>query len=183
MKGERAGPSQVRRLLFSVIAEIPGITPVEIVERTGLNEGTVRYHLDLMERKGDITVRVSGKRKECFPSEVRRKAGMEGPARCSIAKRRVLDMIRSMPHCTRTDLMGRVNASGPELNRILRAIERKGLIVREVRDGDERFSAVGEKRFLDEMMLELIDRYLEGTIDLERFISLKEEIQRRRSEL
>jgi len=33
------------------------------------------------------------------------------------------------------------------------------------------------------MMLELIDRYLDGSLDLDRFMRLKEEVRRRRSEL
>jgi len=183
MKGERAGPNQVRDRLYALIGERPGISPSEIIESTGFNEGTVRYHLDLMEKEGSLVSSRSGKKRAYFLRDLRKRNRDDVRTKGSLNQKRVLSIIRSRPGATKSDLLGMVTVTGPGLSHILKVLRDKGLVTEGISDGEAHYTAASESKVLDEMLLELIDQYLDGRMPEDRFIRLKEEVKRRRAAL
>lgn len=176
MNDESTLAHPTRKKLFDFISENPGATFQLIRNFMDIPEGTLRYHLQTLQ----TSKRIKGERKGknlCFYSSFK-KNHPECPHRVKLTSKQntLLDLIDNFPGATRKELMTRSRFSRREINYCLRRLQDLKLVWKiETGDG-EGFEVITRDRFKDEMFKILVDRYLNGELDRNRFKSLKEKL-------
>lgn len=126
----------VRARVFSCIVDHPGIHFHGIARETGVRPGTLRYHLDQLQ-KGHTIVIVEKDGYACFFRNDGTYSGSE--QRLLVHLRRevphgILTLLLQRPSATRTELAESLGVAGPTITWHIRRLERDRLISAE-RDG------------------------------------------------
>ncbi len=95
-----------RRDIFRLICSNPGINYRELMRRIGCSNGTISYHLHLMERAGIVRWRTNGRRKEYYVGDLR-----WGGMALSRMQRRILVFLAENPGLSPVELSGRLDIS------------------------------------------------------------------------
>jgi predicted transcriptional regulator len=166
-----------RRLLYQFITENPGASFQFILKILKIPEGTLRYHLQHLQRSNRIVKEKKGKNL-CYYSKFRR----DNPechldAKLNSRQELLLGLIRNEPGINRKELMIRAKSSRRSLNYDLRRLRDLRLVMK-VETGDGKgYEALSKDRLKDEMFKILVDRMLKGELTLEKFKLLKERLE------
>ncbi|MBN1539172.1 MAG: hypothetical protein JW939_03435 [Candidatus Thermoplasmatota archaeon] len=161
-----------RELLLDRIRETPGISFGALMRSLELNEGTLRYHLTYLERKELIYSRKKGRRRVYFTSAcpslssgVHRKLTRE--------QRRVLNLIKESPGIDQGSLLSSMNIHKKDLRGIITKLQDEHLIW-EIENGNGvSYEYITREKLVNEILLDLVERFLKGEIDRNAFLSIK----------
>jgi hypothetical protein len=121
---------KTRRSLYDLICSYPGIGLFGLVELTGKNENTIRYHLDRIAEEHVITIITVGKSFHFF--ENHKKYSNEEQqflSRFSSGQSgRILQTIRDHPGITRRELATILRVASPTVTRTVQLLAREGYI-------------------------------------------------------
>jgi predicted transcriptional regulator len=179
MKGERGNTHSTRNGLSEYIVENPGVSFSTLLNAFGLNESTLRYHLDYLLKSGEITTCRTGTSKRFFPTYSSRTA-IEGnrPEPMSRSDARVLDIIKSTPGISRSELKAHVPLTSKELTTSLTRLKERYMIWEQRENGRTSYEVVTREKVLKNALVLIVGRLLEGEIDEATFLRLKDEIER-----
>ena len=121
---------KTRRSLYDLIRSYPGIDLFGLVELTGMNEYTIRYHLDRIAEVQVITIITVGKSFHFFENHKkysdeerqflsRFSSGQSG---------RILQTIRDHPGITRRELATTLGVASPTVTRAVQLLASEGYI-------------------------------------------------------
>ncbi len=134
--GKNLMEHESRRDIYEKIVATPGIDLRTLTRITGINENTLRYHIERMEAGGKIQIANIGGLSHFFENHGRYseeeqilKARMFTTGSC-----RILQVIQHNPGITRGELADRLGVAGPTVTRGMMHLVDEGLI-RQVRDG------------------------------------------------
>lgn len=117
-----------RMQIYNLIKNDPGIYFREICDRLGLSIGTVQYQLDLLVKKGIVTVRQDGRYKRFFEAEKYAETEMRI---ISFLKhpttRHILVALQASP-CTHKELTGLLGISSQALTWQMNRLKKTGFI-------------------------------------------------------
>lgn len=176
MTEDRAQFNQSRELLIGIINAQPGISFGELEKITGLNDGTLRYHLGYLEKADLISSRKVGRMRLYHTFDIsNRKTSIE--SRLTLDQKRILNLIKRNPGIGSSEILNNVNLSRKGLVNIIQKL-RKVSLVFEVQNGNETgFEYVTRERMVEELQLELVERLLTGKNDQATFMRLKKWIE------
>jgi predicted transcriptional regulator len=166
--------NRTRDIILREIRDKPGITFTRLMRLLDLNEGTLRYHLNYLERKEMINSSKDGQKRIYFNSPG------EGPGPgldLTYQQTRVLNLIRRSPGISRSEIIETVPLTRRGLRYILEKLKKDHLIWENGKGPDARYEVINSRKVLDEMLLQLVERFLKGEIDQNTFLHLKERIE------
>lgn len=167
---------QTRELLLENIKDRPGISFSKLMRLLNINEGTLRYHLNYLERKELITSKKEGAKRLYFNS-LSSAYGGEGRDDLTRDQTRVYNIIRKYPGIKPKEILDRSELSRKGLRNILQKLQNEHLIW-EVENGNGAgYEIVTRKRLMEEMLLDLAEKFLKGDIDRPTFLHLKDWIE------
>lgn len=125
-----------RRVIYNLIVSLPGVNTRALTRLTGMNENTLRYHLEKLEAGAKIRVTTIGG--ICHFFENHGKYSYEEQVLLSrflaSGSSRILQIVSIHPGLTRGELAGHLGVAGPTVTRSVRHLIDDGLILT-VRDG------------------------------------------------
>jgi len=140
-----------------------------------MNRGTLRYHLDLLKTDQLVLVKEISRKKCYFSME---SGNMEKNVNTSLSleEERVLVLLKSDPGMTRNDLKKTLNITSSGITRSIRSLKVKGKIWEMDKEGTRRFYSVSREMVVDELILDLVEMFLDGRINETRFQVLKKKL-------
>jgi predicted transcriptional regulator len=163
---------QTREILLERIMDRPGISFGDLMRSLQMNEGTLRYHLNHLERRELIRSKKEGVRRLYFATILSPSTDGHNTD-LSRDHKRVLTLIRRHPGIKNPDLLSSIDLARNDLNRIIRKLKSEHLIW-EVENGNGiGYEVITRKRLIEEMLLDLVERFLKGEIDQTTFMRLK----------
>ena len=114
-----------RGKILGFIMASPGSHYNQIKTRLSLNNGTLAYHLRVLEREEYIKSRTDGTLRRFYPKNAKLKPVHNG---LSDIQHQILDVIHDNPGITQMDIAGRVNKSQQVVSYNIKAMVRAGLI-------------------------------------------------------
>jgi predicted transcriptional regulator len=141
--GEKVLDHFFRGRLFEYIKEHPGSTFTALKEHFEVNNGTLTYHLNKLEREELIVHRNHGKYKLFYADGIKIK-GVE--AVISPIDRDIIDLISENPGISSNAIFANLSSdrSRRTVSRHLKQLERKGFIASDRKDGKRVFFITGD---------------------------------------
>ena len=180
MTSEDVNIHRTRQVLLERIRSLPGISFGSLQRSLGLNKGTLEYHLRYLERERDIFSKKTGRSRTYYSSshDPSRTVGWEG---ILPEQRKVLEMIRGEPGIDMYQLLQRTDLSKPRLHRIINSLKEHRAVM-EVENGSGTcYECVSNDDLVDEMLLELAERFMKGELDRGTFLRMKDLLDRRKN--
>ncbi len=176
---EEADIHRTRQVLLERIRSLPGISFGSLQRSLGLNKGTLEYHLRFLEKKREVFSRKTGRMRTYYSSshDPSRTVGWEG---ILPEQRKVLEMIRSEPGLTPDQLLQRTDISKSRLYRIVRSLKEHRVVMEVEKGSGTVYEYVSNEDLIDEMLIELAERFMKGELDRETFLRLKGLLDRKR---
>lgn len=167
-----------RRMLLNYIQTHPGVPFGRLKDIFDLTDGTLRYHLGYLEKKGEVKSKFKGGKKIFFPTKMAAaSARVKGRSGTSRNQSRMISVIKREPGITKRELYQATNISKRELDRELRKLRDRGVIRRVQEDGYQGFELASEKDMQKEVFKLLVIKLIRREIDEETFNYLKEELE------
>ncbi|MGA1873858.1 MAG: winged helix-turn-helix transcriptional regulator [Thermoplasmatota archaeon] len=177
MKRERGNRSETREELHHFILDNPGVTFGRLSKVFGLNRGTLRYHLDYLEGEEKVR-RVRKGNRNCYFSESLGAPGRTRTEEMLGAKhRRLLSAIKDNPGISRKELIRLTDLTREDLNYGLRKLKDRKVIWKTADGGDPCYEYISREKLAAEMMLIILEKFLDDEIDKETFLLLKSRLQ------
>lgn len=164
---------QTRDALLTYIMDRPGVSFSRLMSSMKLNEGTLRYHLNYLEKKDLIRSKKEGRRRLYFYTIHDSRPGGRNEDIGRYHKR-VLTVIRRSPGIQTKEIMRSLDLSRKEVNSIIRTLEREYLIWSVENESGLGYEVVTREKLLKEMQYELLEKFLKGEMDQTTFLRLKE---------
>jgi predicted transcriptional regulator len=165
---------QTRNRLLDRIENEPGVSFTTLKKSLDMNDGTLRYHLSYLERKGFLRSRKEGKKRVYFVTSL---TVDSSKSRLTLTHRRILNIIKENPGIIMNDLLDMTQVSKRELKQILKKMIDDRLIW-EVENGrGVGYEFITRDRLLQEMKFDLIEELLMGKIDQETFLHLIKKLE------
>ncbi|MBN1539167.1 MAG: winged helix-turn-helix transcriptional regulator [Candidatus Thermoplasmatota archaeon] len=159
------------------ISKHPGSSFSEIMRTLGLNESTLRYHLEKFERDGLITSKKIGRQRCYFSLEEKVGVGSKGGG-LTVIQKRVLNCIREHPRISRKEIINRINGPPSTVTEALGSLMKSGKIVKVRTDVKIGYEHVSKKELKNRLFKRLVVRLVNGEIDEHVFNELVEELDR-----
>ena len=185
MRGEREKENRTREMVHNYVKSHPGASLPDMMRILQIPEGTLRYHLDYLVRKEKIDTTLRGSRRCYFPSELSGSGSFPGvdPSTLSRDQIRIIEVIKRNPGISRSGITDMTNIGGKELSRNLRKLRGSGIIWKIQNGGEPGYEYITDEGLKKEMLKLLIMKLLDGDIDEDTFIFLKEQIVRESNDL
>lgn len=125
-----------RRILYHTICENPGLDIRSLANISGLNEHTLKYHLDQIITSGHVSVHCSGGGKHYFENH----GTYSEPQQILLSRLhesgfgRILTTVLDNPGLSRGEIAQILGVSGPVISRSMQTLIEEGLIL-QVSDG------------------------------------------------
>jgi len=161
-----------RKKLVIYINDNPGTSFQTLKKVFNLNDGTLRYHLNYLRRRKKIVQVKQDNRRTYLPSDMRLYAD-EHRRRLNTDQKRVLHLIEEYPGITRPELLERSRQSRKDLSYNLERLNELGLIWKIKQGGKVRFAPITREDLYKEAYAVMVDRLLNGQIDIDTYRELK----------
>ena len=169
---------RTRRMVYNYISSHPGVSFQRIRKVLDLNSSTLRYHLQYLEKAGKIVLEMEGGKKFYYPRGLGSDSQGTESSELSKKERRVLESIKKNPGISKRGLSNYTNLNGSTVSKCIRTLRDKKLIWK-VREGRSTgYEHISKEKLKQEMLKLLIDRFLNNEISKERFLALKEELEK-----
>lgn len=132
---EREPQSERRELVFETIVARAGIHTRLLARECGIALSTAKYHIDLLERTGRITVRQDGRYRRLFPVGAEHATMIVRSALQRRVPATVLGVVAHRKSSTRRDIARATGISGSTLGGALVYLHRLGVLSRELQGG------------------------------------------------
>ena len=173
MGSEREDDHRTRDLLMGRIKDRPGISFGRLMKSMEINEGTLRYHLNYLERKELIRSRKEGRRRVYFIGSLDPENRF-GSSDMTRNHKRVLTMIRRSPGIKPKEIMRETGLTRRSLDNIIGKLQREHLIWSIENGNGVGYEIITREKIVEEMLLDLVERYLRGDIDRSSFLRIKQ---------
>ncbi len=173
---------KTRRVVYNYISKHPGVSFGTIMGVLDLTEGTLRYHLNYLERGKKIQSKSKGKYR-CYYSNRKVKSSLKqipGFDLHTLTKpqQRILTLIQQHPGIPVRDLVKLTKLNKRDLQYNLKKL-RDDMIIWKVGNGrNTGYEYVTKDKLRSEMFKLLIVKFLNNEIDEETYLLLKAELKK-----
>lgn len=170
--------NQAQRMVLNYIRNNPGSSISNISHTLDMNQGTIRYHLKVLEKSGLIRSTLRDGRRFYFTCLILDFIDGSGnmPNDLTRSQKRILTLIRSHPGITRSELMDKSSDSKVKVNRSLEKLLSRNLIRRSQNGSEMGFQIITHEIIINEMLLALVADLVDGKLDEYSFIRMREEL-------
>jgi len=174
MRRDDSISNPTRELILKYIQENPGLSLSRLLSFFGISKGSLRYHLDYLERSGEIRKEKDSGRSVFYASTSHEWGS--GTKEMSKPQIRVLNLIRGSPGITRSGLLKKIHLSKDGLRYHLRRLGKKNLVEKVESDDGECYYPLSEDEVRKRVYLELVRRLIDGEIDEETFLMISKRV-------
>ncbi len=177
MKGRRGESNPTREELDRYICQNPGVSFKLIQVAFRINHGTLRYHLDHLEKENKIRSVLEKGRKRYFPDYLASfsKNGLGGKELSSTQKR-VRTLIGEHPGITRKELLSSLDIGREDLTDVISALKERRLIREVERDGVIGYQMMTRRKLAGEVIAILVEKVIDREMDMDTFRMIKERV-------
>ena len=180
---ESALSNETRSLIYSHIMAHPGVSFVVLKSVLKLNESTLRYHLNYLEKSKKISFGLEKGSRYYYPHNGERHVlqkhegnGVITGYELTGAQDRIISMIKNYPKINQKELVQRTGINRITLSRNLNKLM-KLCLVRKVPNGNKViYEYMENKQLRYEILKRLIKKLLSNEIDETTFLKLKKEL-------
>ena len=177
MRMENVQPDGPRGSLVRFIGENPGISFPRLSVEFNMNRGTLRYHLDLLEKEGRIRTVLKGSKKLYYLSEGTATKGRRPENDLNRDQRRILNLIKENPGISRHQLISISGQAREDVRYTLRKLTSRSEIWKVTDGHDPTYEYITRRKLAKEMIAIILDRFLNDEMDRETFLALKKRIE------
>ena len=177
-KEDRVIDHHTRRSIFNHIATYPGVSFVTLRNIYQMPDGTLRYHLQYLERKKMILARILNGKRCYFPSDTKQSNQIDPEGNLigvplSDLQQKILHRIKSNPGSNQKEICSLVRCSRFTFDYNIRTLLSLGL-VRKWKDGrSTRFEYIDQDTLVNEILKRAAEDLLTGKIDEDLFKRIK----------
>lgn len=162
----------IRNLLYNHINKYPGITFQLLKSAFRIPEGTLRHHLNQLQKQGKI-VQEKRKNERCYYSSFRRRYPQcPEDIKLSEPQERLMEIINENSGISRKEIMTRVQMDRKTLTYHLKRLKKLKLIWKVDQGGSEGYEMITRQKLKDEMFRLLVKKFVDGDIERESFFQL-----------
>jgi predicted transcriptional regulator len=179
--GEEALEHETRRMIYNHIISHPGVSYKVLKTVFSLTDGTLRYHLDYLERAEKISFGLEAGKRLYYPfhSEVTVASQLPGtakPYKLTQLQERILNTIKQHPGITQKELMTSMGLKRFTIvNNVKKLLNLE--IIRKTPNGKNvYYEYITNEQFRYELLKGLVIKLLKKEIDENTFINLKRKL-------
>jgi predicted transcriptional regulator len=170
-----------RKRIFKHITEYPGVSFSVIKHAFGLKDGTLRYHLNYLEKKQEIKSTREGKNRLYYPIQTvifNQQAGSHFELyKLSDEQEKIIKTIQFNPGITQKELKLRTGIKRVTLSYNINKLLGFGIIQKR-RDGRNiHYSYITDEELRKKIIRQLIIKFVNHEIDEQLFITLKRKLE------
>lgn len=182
-KSETIFENETRRLIYDHITSNPGVSFIVLKNIFNLNESTLRYHLDYLEKNNRIVYGFESGKRNYFPKldQINELNNLENSNTFQTYKltdyqERIISTIKEFPKINQKELAKRTG-----INRITLSNNIKKLMslcmVRKIPNGNKvNYEYIDNKQLRNEILKQLLVKLINNEIDGETFLELKKKL-------
>lgn len=168
-----------RRMILNYLREHPGSTRSELSRVLMIAESTLRYHLQRMEKAGNVrTIKDNGHSKY-FCSYVEIDDDVLDRSGLTQSQRRLVRLVHSRPGITRAEVLRTAPKGNSSILSDLKHLSRMRIIRRTGQGLSSSYSPVRPDELKREILKAMVSKLISHEIDESTFLRLKEELDRR----
>jgi predicted transcriptional regulator len=163
-----------RRRIYDHIVKDPGITFQMLRSVLDMNDGTLKYHLNCLRKNDLIDIRKRKNEKVLIPKNI---ASDLHTRELRKDQKRILRFVKDHPGSSLKQISSRTGMDRKDVKRTITSLRRKRL-VKCRREGNEHlYHSINDEGLYNEIMLVLMNRYLNGEITIDRLKQLKSRLE------
>ena len=181
-KGESALEHDTRRMIFNHILNYPGVAFNVLKSVFNLNDSTLRYHLDYLERTEKISFNLVAGKRLYYPHQSKRiviRVEDEMPVAHELTtlQEQIVNAIRQYPGITQKDLSARTGIQRLTLTNNLKKLMDL-CIVRKLPDNrNVRYEYIENEQLRFEILKRFVVKLLKKEITEQEFLALKRKLE------
>lgn len=161
------------------ICQNPGASFNLIKSAFRMNPGTLRYHLEILERMERIRKVKKGTMNRYFPDYLARFRNLgSGKKNLKNDHRRVHNLIEENPGITRREILTSLDIGRDDLSSALKDLRDRKMIMEIKGSKDHGYEVLNERRIAGEIIGILVNKVLDEEMDMETFRTIKERVER-----
>ena len=183
MEGDTSLENNIRRLVYDHIIAHPGISFMVLKDVLKLNDSTLRYHLNYLERADRISFGFESGKRNYYPhpgerhvAQVAKETGTLSVYGLSLTQEKIISMIKLYPKINQKELAKLTGINRITLGRNLKKLSALCL-VRKIPNGNKmQYEYLENKQLRYEILKQLIKKLLNNELDEATFVKLKREL-------
>jgi predicted transcriptional regulator len=178
MMGDREKKHLTRDMVNRYIADNPGPTIKMLLGIFQVNLSTLRYHLNYLQKKGEIYTKKKGKTLYYFSNLFSENQNSNNKnSRIAKYDERIFSLISNNPGISFNELKKSLKIRGKDLSYVLHKLKNNNQIWEVETSNGKSYIPVTRKEILQNMQILTIKEFLEGKIDEKTYLVLNEEIE------
>ena len=180
MEAEGYKDHRTRDLLFEYIRDNPGSTFKRLKAAFNLTDGTLRYHLDYLQKKRKVVQERTGKEK-CYFSYIRKRFPYSDPSlKLTPDQERILEIISRDPGIAFSDLSLRSGQKKETFEYNLKKLRKMKLVWKIEGIEGYGYEIVTKEKLSDEIFIHTVNKFLEGEIEKGEMMSIMAKVKKYR---
>jgi len=183
LESDAALENRIRRLIYNHIISNPGVSFLILRKIFNLNDSTLRYHLNYLEKSEKISIGVDKGKRNYYPfldsrlviENIEDSNGIEIYELTKVQEQ-IISTIKTHPRINQKELMIKTGINRLTLSKNIKKL--MGIcIVRRIPNGNKvQYEYIPNEQLRYEILKRLLKRLLSGEIDEKRFIELKRKL-------
>ncbi|WP_455392227.1 winged helix-turn-helix transcriptional regulator [[Eubacterium] cellulosolvens] len=180
-KGDFVFDHELRKMIYTHILTYPGVSYITLKNIFDLTNGTLRYHLDYLERADRIMSGVENGKRCYYPmnDDIEINKLFENRPRSfklSVIQKRILNAIKHAPGITQKDLIKKTGLSRFTISYNMKKFIAMGLIRKSNSSKFVQYEYMTDAMLRHEVLVRLAEKLLRKEIDEKAFFSLKKKL-------
>lgn len=182
-KSEAILENETRRLIYNHITANPGVSFIVLKNIFNLNESTLRYHLDYLEKNNKIILGFESSKRNYYPQldKINESNNPENSNKFQTFKltdyqERIISTIKEYPRINQKELAKRTGINRITLHNNLKKLMTL-CMVRKIPNGNKiHYEYIDNKQLRIEILKQLLVKLINNEIDGETFLELKRKL-------
>jgi predicted transcriptional regulator len=173
---------ETRKMIYNIIIARPGVTYKFIKNSLDLTHGTLRYHLNFLERNDKIKSKLEHRNRCYYPVErlgfgIRPELSEERTYKLNEKEEMIIGIIRRNPGITQKNLISKTKLFKMTVIYNLKKLLDLGIIRKKRGGRNIHYYIITEDQLKEEIILRLATKLLKNEIDEETFLTVKRKLE------
>ncbi|MCK5561086.1 MAG: hypothetical protein KAJ51_10850 [Thermoplasmata archaeon] len=182
-KSEVALENKIRKMIFTHIVEYPGVSFSTLKRIYDLNDSTLRYHLNYLERAERITSQIETGKLHYYPYQSDKRISDHENINPKIQdltthQKQILNAIKQYPGLNQTELIAKTSLKRHILTYNLSKLINLGIVRKINNERNVCYEYITDELLQYEMLKVLVIKLLNNEIDEKTFLKLKSRLKK-----
>lgn len=173
---------KTRKMIYNLIVARPGVTYKFIKKTLELTHGTLRYHLNFLERNDKIKSKLEHRNKCYYPIErfgfrIRPELSEEMTYKLTEKEEMIIGIIRRNPGITQKNLISKTKSLKMTVVYNIKKLLDLGIIRKQRGGRNIHYYIITDEQLKEEIILRLATKLLKNEIDEQTFLKVKRKLE------